>query len=254
MKLIPIIAILTLCNAILPPSKIVNPGEAPFFAFIDSFITFCGGTLLQTDIVLTAAHCISAMKDEEFLWVDLGLTTIPENGDEWDADEKIQSRQVKRSRIHPEFVPDENGIQGWNDIGIILLDEPINITEFAYPIDIGTLDPSISGAVYGLGSINSTVPTYQENLRSKKIEVIDDITCTLMLHHTKYKVTKECQNICVRKGMCWGDSGGPFVQNNKLVGIISWGVDDIEGCDSDPFMLVRVYEWIFENIESIRVE
>ncbi|XP_063708991.1 kallikrein-13-like [Culicoides brevitarsis] len=170
---------------------------------------------------------------------------------------EVQERRIKKSRIHPGYSVDINGIQAFHDIGIILLDEPVNITEFVQPIDIGNLDPLSPGTIYGFGSINATEQEIPDTLRSREMEVIDDITCTLILRETKYKVTKECQNFCISTASCWGDSGGPFVQNNKLVGINSWAADDILGCKTEPGMLVRVtdyYEWIHESIEDMRNE
>lgn len=58
--------------------------------------------------------------------------------------------------------------------------------------------------------------------------------------------------ICAKnngRGICRGDIGGPFILNNKLIGVASWNY----GCNDDDYpdvfaSTVFLYDWIVANI------
>lgn len=170
----------------------------------------------------------------------------------------IQRRGVKATTRHQKYKLDKNGIQAFYDIGLMLLDKPINVTDYVKPIPIAMVNPTAPATVYGYGSINMTHADNSQKLLMREMEIIDDIQCQMMLENTTYKVEKTCDNICSTLGPCWGDSGGPLVQMHGeqpvLVGLVSWAVDDIDGCDKFPTMSVKVgeyYEWINEEIGKL---
>lgn len=83
---------------------------------------------------------------------------------------------------------------------------------------------SISG--WGLLHYNPSIKS--NKLHQVLVPVVDRAKCQSMYPYG-YKIDQNM--FCVGdilhggKDFCLGDSGGPVVQNNKLVGIISWGFD-----------------------------
>ena len=90
----------------------------------------CGGSLINKNFVLTAAHCI---KNNKFSSSDLRLifgTTNINNTDERGRRE----RNVLKTFIHPKY----NSNFHYYDVGLILLDQQIKYSDYIRPICLPT--------------------------------------------------------------------------------------------------------------------
>lgn len=48
-------------------------------------------------------------------------------------------------------------------------------------------------------------------------------------------------------GTCRGDSGGPIITHNKLIGVVSWGIRPCGAGHPDGFTRLSSFlDWIFE--------
>ena len=92
----------------------------------DYYRFFCGGAILSSRQILTAAHCIYASNRSDLAVVPgLDYTRILDGEpDAWDQ----KGYQVQHIIIHHDF--DNN--TDINDIAIMTLTEPLNLSEFAY--------------------------------------------------------------------------------------------------------------------------
>lgn len=172
-----------------------------------------------------------------------------------------QKRGVKNMLVHQNWSLDENKIQSFNDIGMLLLDEPIKKTFQVSPIKLGTVNPDRQAIIYGFGSINPNRQGSNADLRKKVVNVIDEITCHEIHKTTEYRTNMQCYEFCTTVGICWGDSGGGVIQwlenEPKLVGIISWGADDIISCNTAPNMHLKpaqFLDWIENGVQELRKE
>ncbi|KAM9301056.1 coagulation factor X-like [Morus bassanus] len=200
-------------------------GECPWQAVLlnEEGEEFCGGTILNENFILTAAHCMNQSKE---IKVVVG---------EVDREKKEQSETmhtVDKILVHSKYVAETYD----NDIALIKLKEPITFSDYVVAACLPEADfanevlmNQRSGMVSGFGR------EFEGGRLSKKLKVlqvpyVDRNTCK---QSTNFAITENM--FCAgyeteQKDACQGDSGGPHVTRYKdtyfVTGIVSWG----EGC------------------------
>lgn len=115
-------------NVILPPSRIVGGYDAIPYSWsmvvslrrLTDNQHFCGGSILSESFILTAAHCVHNRPST-------GSTNIfVAAGSNKQSEFTEIPNEVDRIYIHPEWVPGQLG--NWNDIAILHLSRPLNLS------------------------------------------------------------------------------------------------------------------------------
>lgn len=173
----------------------------------------CGGTILNKNTIVTAAHCTYQSQASDFS-IRVGSSDLY-GGTVYNVSTFYQ---------HPQFVYDTLDY----DVSVLKLDSDLVFGSGVQPIGGLTDAEPAAGSqatVSGWGSLHEGEGD-SNDLEYVTVPIVDRNTCS-----TDYNGAITSRMICAGvknggKDSCQGDSGGPFVANGKLVGIVSWG----KGC------------------------
>ncbi|KAJ8918119.1 hypothetical protein NQ315_011576 [Exocentrus adspersus] len=191
----------------------VSPHSLPFHVgLIIHFQSFCSGTLISPNFVLTAAHCIVRASHVELIF---GAHNV-------NIEESTQLRVASVNIIcHPDYrKPDLNS----NDIALIKT--PSHIVTNNY-IQIVTLAPADAGsyegfvvALSGWGTTSDSSTGITSGLREAYITVMENYLCALFWPSYNYS-TNICTSGIGAVGGCNGDNGAPLMSVRHQIGIVS---------------------------------
>uniref|UniRef100_A0A8C8S5S0 Uncharacterized protein n=1 Tax=Pelusios castaneus TaxID=367368 RepID=A0A8C8S5S0_9SAUR len=225
-------------------------GHCPWQVFIRNRkgYGFCGGSLISSRWVVTAAHCLDIVRPHHVTVGDF---------DKHQREVKEQKIEVQHSWTHPHY--DSDNYNG--DIALLYLSSEVIFNEYALPIclpnpNLATLliAEGMKGMVSGWGSTYHKGPATRFLLKVT-LPLVNMETCR---QSTEKLITDNmfCAGYAARaQDACKGDSGGPFAVSYRntwyLLGIVSWG----EGCAEEGkygvYTRVANYvPWIKEVVEN----
>ncbi|MGI0119783.1 serine protease [Zooshikella sp. RANM57] len=180
----------------------------------------CGGTLIDANWVLTAAHCVEQANTYN-LTVRVGATRVTG----WEGN----TIQVNQIIIHPNWMGQQNIRNGW-DIALLQLVYPADARYT--PAKLPTREVMENAATVGkYGTVSGWGATYYggrgtDQLLAAELKVIDNQSCSQQLRF-QIPFSAICAGNAYGASACNGDSGGPFVVNYGgdfySIGIVSWG-------------------------------
>ncbi|MFD5340599.1 trypsin-like serine protease [Streptomyces hawaiiensis] len=189
---------------------------------------FCGGAVVAPTKILTAAHCVKGYNWNANGAVVTGTSQLP-SADGTDLHGGTVTG-VWRQWNHPSY----NATTIDNDIAVLTLPVPVKATPIRMTTsgDTTSYKAGTSAKVYGWGRTSSTSDDISETLKTATLPVQSDTTCSGAYGRDFVKGHMVCAGKPATGSdtgtvsACNGDSGGPLVVNNRIVGVVSWGVTD----------------------------
>ncbi|XP_068118814.1 granzyme A-like [Hyperolius riggenbachi] len=195
--------------------KEVIPHSRPYMAFINTQGYTCGGTLIDSSWVLTAAHC----SINSSTIIGLGLHTLSK------VNKDVQIFKVLKWRKHH-----YNALTNDNDVQLVQLSGKAQLSNVVKPLELPTtfsdVEPGTICESAGWGRTRNEPGSDSDKLLEVSLPVISRQKCAAMWKPQAQGITKNMMctlDAAEGKDTCNGDSGGPLICQGQLRGVVSFG-------------------------------
>ncbi len=200
----------------------------------------CSATLVSPTVLVTAAHCTDGVVGSVFVTFDSviaeqGPSPFPPASDPaagyTDAEIAAMGGYSGTAHTHPDY-SDFTDMDNWNDVGVVVLDEPVvgiapaTIAPLNY---LNRFSPNVLNKtafpVVGYGTEvrkpesgpQKPTPMSYPLIRRNTSVIGQKLTPQILQANGNEKDNR------AGGGTCFGDSGGPIFHDGRIVGVTSYG-------------------------------
>ena len=261
-RLFIVMLLMTIQFALFGQSRIVGGNstsieEVPWqVALVDDYNQqFCGGSIIDSVWILTAAHCIENMRAAD-MSVAYGIDVL--------SSDSVNYAGVELIIAHPSYSSETMQ----NDIALLKLSEPVSFSPKAqvipivgaYQVEAGITDEGKTTRISGWGLLQQGAWDAVDTLQMVETPIVSNERANIASRYDG-QVTDDMlaagDTLAGGEDACQGDSGGPLAVYDeidsiwRLAGVVSWG----EGCaQADyPGIYARVSyfeSWIYNRMNG----
>lgn len=229
--------------------RLANECELPWTVVVNIGTTFCGGSIIDGNTILTAGHCVFLKTG----YLASPNTIVVKYGSSDQT--RMSNAYVSRVLPHPKFYLPYYDY----DSALLTLTSPLSFSQCTQPICLpepNAVIPSDCMAA-GWGALSYSQPSAQQNLNVVSLPIVQFSDCLAAYGSRYFNDTKLCAGNLIYGGIdsCLGDSGGPLMCSVKgayvLHGTVSFG----KGCANPGFPGVyarvshpAINTWIRKNM------
>ncbi len=220
-------------------------GLVVFYDAEGEFLWRCSGSLLTPTVFLTAGHCtdqdaeVSPVSARVYFQQDAGANYDPETGvdpisgyPETCAAGTLGVTCATSDELYDYGFDNFAGFPNTRDVGLIILDQPITLSEYGSLAAPGTLDSlatergrqDVTFTVSGYG-VSKTNPVFTESHRSRLMAETKLVNLN-SANAGGFNIQLSSAPAQGRGGSCFGDSGGPVFlggfESDLIVGVNSF--------------------------------
>ncbi|XP_026761835.2 serine protease Hayan-like [Galleria mellonella] len=217
----------------------------------EGYIFDCGGALVSSTYVITAAHCVNTKDMIQPSIVRAGVVEI--GGRDFNEETDIRIRNIIS---HPEYTRR----QKYHDLALLRLEKPARFSSTLNAICLYTSseDPDKALTITGWGKTSTSRDIRSDVLLKTKVSIVPRDKCSRNYTSDKWRKLPNgitSGQLCAGDAdglhdTCQGDSGGPLQTTEpvySLVGVTSFG----SGCGTPvPGVYTRISHYL-DWIESV---
>lgn len=191
----------------------------------------CGGSLVSTQFVITAAHCVDRANPADLTVVG-GATYLSEKGVRRGVNKIIKPKNYNKPKPYH------------MDVAVLKLSGVMTGTNIdTIPLCQANWKVGDYINVFGWGQLSENNNAKVDQVRKVRLPLVLRSKCVQAYKNIE-SITDSmfCAGDLKDKDSCYGDSGGPAVFQNQLCGLVSWGLR----CASNKF------PGVYTSIKTVR--